>query len=113
MVAPVSRRALLRTLVSPRSPAAGDGDEVRLVARIGASCVEPMGVSCRRCGEACDTDAIGFRPIGGGRSAALLTADRCTGCGACAGVCPVGAITLTDADRAAVIQGLASMGGRA
>ena len=36
------------------------------------------------------------RPIGGGRSAALLRADRCTGCGACAAVCPVGAITLTD-----------------
>lgn len=110
MAAPVSRRALLRTLVSPRSP---EGDEARRVARIGSGCVEPMGVSCRRCGEACDTDAIGFRPIGGGRSAVLLTADRCTGCGDCVAVCPVGAISLTDADRAAVIQGLASMGGRA
>ena len=105
----VSRRALFRAVL-PHNASAPDANPPARVARIGIGCVEPSGVSCRRCGEACDEDAIAFAPIGGGRTAPLLAADRCTGCCACADVCPVSAITLADAETSALVRGLAHLG---
>ena len=105
----VSRRALFRAVL-PRSAPSMDTVPPARVARLGLGCVEPAGVSCRRCGEACDEDAIAFTPIGGGRTAPLLAADRCTGCGACAHVCPVSAISLADAETSALVRGLAHLG---
>lgn len=105
----ISRRALFRAAL-PRSTHATPAARV---ARLGAGCVEPAGVSCRRCGEACDTDAIAFTPLGGGRTAPLLTADRCTGCGVCVDVCPVSAITLADAEAVALMQGITHLGDHA
>lgn len=77
------------------------------VAEIGAACVEPRGVACRRCGEACDVGAIKFRLQRGGAQP-TLDISTCTGCGDCAPVCPVSAIALVGKDRALVAASLAS-----
>lgn len=106
----VSRRGLFRGLIAGRPVSDEAAQDERFVARIGSACVEPKGVSCRRCGEACDADAIRFRPIGGGIAAPTLSADACTGCGDCLSVCPTSAISLLSADRVALIQGLAAAG---
>lgn len=65
-----------------------------LKAAISPACVETKGVACRMCQEACDRDAIRFRPkLGGGSTPVVARAD-CTGCGACVGPCPVKAISI-------------------
>jgi ferredoxin-type protein NapF len=66
-----------------------------LKAVIAPACVEAKGVTCRMCGEACEAAAIRFRPKLGGGADATIDAGRCTGCGACVSVCPVGAISIT------------------
>ena len=109
MTLSLSRRGLFRGL-APSAPADGEGATQGKVAWIGAGCVEPKGVSCRRCGEACEADAIRFRPMGRGVAAALLAAERCTGCGECLSVCPTSAISLISTDRLALLQGLAAKG---
>lgn len=101
----LSRRGLFRAL----APAQTETPQDR-VARIAENCVETKGVVCRRCGDACDDAAIRFRPAPGGRASVHLNADACTGCGECVGVCPVGAISLVSADRAALAAGLAQAG---
>jgi len=68
----------------------------QLKARIGASCLAQQDVVCRSCGDACGETAIRFRPRLGGAALPELDAARCTGCGACVGVCPVRAITMAD-----------------
>ncbi len=57
-----------------------------------ASCLSMNGVSCRICQDACGEDALRFRPQLGGRYEPVLDAEACTGCGACASACPVGAV---------------------
>ena len=42
---------------------------------------------------------------GGTQYATLLELEKCIGCGACAGVCPVGAIALQDDGKAGVDEG--------
>jgi len=65
-------------------------------AEIGAKCLALGGVHCRSCGDACPTSAIRFAPRADGRFLPALSLDPCTGCGACVGVCPVGAIDVHD-----------------
>lgn len=62
-------------------------------ARIGAGCLARNGVTCFSCRDACPETAIRFRPVLGGAHPEL-DVSRCTGCGACVGVCPVAAIAL-------------------
>lgn len=73
---------------------ASSNDEApwRLEALIGDACIERSGVACRVCQDACEHGAIAFRPLLGGRSQPSVASDRCTGCGACVGTCPVRAI---------------------
>jgi len=66
-----------------------------LTATISTACIEPKGVSCRMCEDACDVAAILFRPARGGGAVATVSADVCTGCGACVARCPVKAISIS------------------
>lgn len=61
----------------------------------GTSCLSMNGVTCRICQDACDEDALRFRPRLGGRFDPVLKVEACTGCGACASACPVKAISFT------------------
>lgn len=64
-------------------------------ARIAPSCLSLNGTACRACQDVCDARAIRFRLETGGRAVPLLDPVACTGCGACVGSCPAGAIALT------------------
>lgn len=63
-------------------------------AGIAPACLAQNGVTCFSCRDACGEAAIRFRPAVGG-ALPELDPTRCTGCGACVGVCPVAAISLT------------------
>lgn len=67
-----------------------------LRAHIGAGCLLAGGVECRSCTDACDSAALRYRRSAGTPGKIELSADDCTGCGACVALCPVGAITLHD-----------------
>lgn len=60
----------------------------------GSGCLAVQGTVCRTCGDVCDSGAIAFRLARGGRSYPELDQSRCNGCGACVGLCPVGAVSL-------------------
>jgi ferredoxin-type protein NapF len=106
MTVALSRRGLFAALT--RADAAPESER-RPLARIGAACVEPRGVTCRRCGDSCDANAISFRLIGRGRAEARVDEAACTGCGECAPVCPVEAITLVPRAGVALARGLAEL----
>lgn len=65
-----------------------------LEATIDKGCVELGGVTCRICQDACEPGAILFRPMAGGRATPSVVLERCNGCGACVGACPVHAVTV-------------------
>lgn len=64
---------------------------------IDARCLALNKVECRICADACDARALRFVPAIGGITSLQVLSDHCTGCGECAPVCPVGAITLATA----------------
>ncbi|MFY0681554.1 MAG: ferredoxin-type protein NapF [Thalassovita sp.] len=57
------------------------------------TCLSKNAITCRSCEDHCDSQAIRFRLMTGGRSEPVFDTDACTGCGACAPVCPAQAIT--------------------
>jgi len=63
--------------------------------RIGEGCLTLQGVVCQSCRDVCEPGAIRFPPLRGAAARPVLEADRCTACGACLAVCPVGAIGWT------------------
>ncbi len=65
------------------------------VAVIGSNCFAGRGIICQSCGDACPEAAIRFRPRLGGPALPELSADRCSGCGACAATCPASAVTMS------------------
>lgn len=75
------------------SPTLGKAWE--LTASVTERCVEAKGVSCRICEEACEQNALRFKPGLGGRTSVQVDTSTCIGCGACVAACPVGAITMT------------------
>lgn len=63
-------------------------------AAIDQTCLAARGVVCRACGDHCEAGAIRFRLAPAGRSFAQIDVTRCTGCGGCVSVCPVGALAM-------------------
>lgn len=51
-------------------------------------CLARRQVVCQTCGDACEADAIRFRPKIGLVAAPEIDEELCTGCGACVSVCP-------------------------
>lgn len=85
-------RGRFRSEAGPSQPPAAPSQA--LEARIGAGCLSYTGIDCRMCGDHCDHGAIRFRPLGRGRWLPIIEEGGCTGCGDCAGVCPVKAVTM-------------------
>lgn len=67
----------------------------RLDIVIGEQCLSRKGVVCRSCGDACESAAIRFRLMTGGRAQPTLDTRCCNGCGACFAVCPVRCISIS------------------
>ncbi len=67
-------------------------DDWNWIARVGTACLSLQAISCRTCEDFCDEQAIRFRLELGGKARPMIDEDLCTGCGACAGGCPAGAI---------------------
>lgn len=65
-----------------------------LRAAIGPACLPHQGIECRICGDFCTPGAIRFRPRIGAAAAPEVSADACTGCGACVAPCPASAIAV-------------------
>lgn len=61
-------------------------------AQIAPTCLSMTGVTCRTCQDTCDQNAIRFQLQTRGRATPVLDLATCTGCGACAASCPVGAV---------------------
>ena len=61
---------------------------------LGTGCLTFAGVACRLCDDACEVGAIRFLPQTGGHYHPKLNSETCTGCLACAEICPAGAINL-------------------
>ncbi|MBF6022471.1 ferredoxin-type protein NapF [Lysobacter niastensis] len=64
-----------------------------LLAEAGDACLPRHGVVCSSCRDVCPEQAITFLVMTA-VPAPAVDAARCTGCGACVGICPVAAISL-------------------
>ena len=81
----------------------GDDPSVpwNLVAAIGEGCLTARGVLCSSCADRCETRALRFRKVRAGAvPVPVVDAAACTGCGACFGPCPAGAVSLRPRDPA-------------
>jgi ferredoxin-type protein NapF len=65
-----------------------------LKAFITGACLADNNVLCRTCAEHCEEEAIIIPRTNGTISAPRILTDRCNGCGACYGPCPVKAIEI-------------------
>lgn len=65
-----------------------------LTATINSSCLSAKGVTCRVCGEQCETSAITFKLALDGKANPSIDSSRCTGCGACVAPCPVQSVEI-------------------
>ncbi len=76
----------------------GVEDAFSHIAEVTQACLGLRGIDCRACDDACEPRAIRFKPRLGGKSLPMINAEKCTGCGACFGVCPEGAIDLSQGE---------------
>ena len=68
-----------------------------LVASIGPGCLSAQGITCRSCGDVCESRAIRFRLDVGGRAIPSLEPSFCNGCGSCIATCPTHVIRIQEA----------------
>ena len=68
--------------------------EWNVIAHIKGKCLSFNGITCRACDEACELGSIRFKLMTAGRSLPLVDEAGCTGCGACARVCPNSSIEM-------------------
>lgn len=57
-------------------------------AHVKGTCLSFNAITCRACEEGCEAGAIRFRLMTQGRALPLIDEAACTGCGACAVICP-------------------------
>lgn len=79
---------------APRALEAAQEQPWNYRARLGGTCLARRGVVCQSCREVCGNQAIRFAPSAV-PAAPQLDTERCSGCGACVGACPVQALALT------------------
>lgn len=72
-----------------------DSQPWSLTLEVTAECLPKHGVVCITCREFCEQQVFTFPPQQGGVTTPQITAENCTGCGACISVCPTQAIKLT------------------
>jgi ferredoxin-type protein NapF len=72
-----------------------------LTVQITPSCFLKLGISCQSCTDACDEQALRFDMRAGVVGEIVLSAEACTGCGACLPVCPASAIEIHQPKRQA------------
>lgn len=65
---------------------------------IGEACLSSNGVTCRVCGDICETRAIKFQLAIGGKAFPSIDLTACNGCGACKAPCPVNVISIVSSD---------------
>ncbi|MCK7544105.1 ferredoxin-type protein NapF [Marinobacter bryozoorum] len=63
-------------------------------AQVESQCLAHSGVHCQSCQDACEPRAIRFRPRLGRPPVPEISEEACTGCFACAAICPQDAIAL-------------------
>lgn len=88
-----------------------DRDKARpwnINAVIGGSCLSINAVFCRTCGDNCEEEAIAFKLMTGGRSQPIVDEENCTGCGACAYVCPSKSIHMIEGQKKSGRESLSS-----
>lgn len=61
-------------------------------AQIDTSCWSMNAITCRMCQDTCGESAIRFKLRTGGCADPVIDLSQCTGCGACASVCPANAV---------------------
>lgn len=64
---------------------------------IGDDCLSIKGITCRSCGDACESRAIRFQLQTAGRAIPELDASLCNGCGSCIATCPTHVIKIQEA----------------
>ena len=69
----------------------------QLKASIGPGCLSAQGITCRSCGDICESRAIRFRLEVGGRAIPGLDTSLCNGCGSCIATCPTHVIRIQEA----------------
>lgn len=75
----------------------GEASPWSLKAVIDDACLSIQGITCRSCGESCDTRAIRFRLAVGGRAIPGIDVSLCNGCGSCIATCPIHVIQIQEA----------------
>ncbi|NRP72732.1 NAD(P)H-quinone oxidoreductase subunit I, chloroplastic [Ensifer psoraleae] len=69
------------------------------VAAIADHCLAKNNVACQSCRDSCPEEAIRFQPRTGGPFLPIVNENACSGCGACVGICPVGAVQVAARNR--------------
>lgn len=70
------------------------GNRAAVHAAITDNCLARQDLVCRLCADACQPQAIRFRPRLGGAALPEVKLADCSGCGACVAACPVQAISV-------------------